>query len=207
MTYFAASVDSEGEILQSAFSMHESVQESVKRPDAAAVVTIPPEVEDSYWDFESSTWVARPEQPSRTHSWDRASKQWVDRRSLADRQDEAWARIKEARDETEFGSFVWDGSRFNANRVSVQRIQGAAQMALMSIGAGVARTFEWTLYDDTSRELTANEMVQVGLALGAHIDEAHRKARRLRRRIYAATTIAELDTITWNDPPTAVGQP
>jgi hypothetical protein len=151
--------------------------------------------------------VERPAAPSPAHVWNKVSKVWEDPRTLRELRAERWQEVKRQREADEFGSFVWDGSRFDADPVSIQRIQGAAQMALMSIGAGLARTFEWTLYDDSSRTLTAHEMVQVGLALGSHIDDQHRKARQLRRRIEAATTIGELDSITWNDPPETTGTP
>jgi len=50
-----------------------------------------------------------------------------------------------------------------------------------------------------TRSLSADDMIAVGMALGAHINEQHVRARQLREQIEAATTPEQVDAILWSD--------
>jgi len=133
------------------------------------------------------------ERPSPAHTFDYTTKQWVDPRTLSDLQAAKWAQIKRDRDEAEFGGFTWDGSPFDSDAISQSRIQGAVQLAAMAPGF----TIDWTLANNSVRNLSAADLANVGAALGMHVATQHAKARTLRSQIEAATTAAEVDAVTW----------
>lgn len=138
-----------------------------------------------------------PPQPSPAHVFDYATKTWIDPRTIADLRAEAWARIKSARDAAERGGMTFDGSTFDTDVLSQQRIAGAVQMAQLALAAGTPWSIEWTLLDNTVRSLDANQMIGVGVALATHINAQHVKARGLRALIDAATTLEQLEAIQW----------
>lgn len=138
--------------------------------------------------------IAIPPRPSINHSFDYALKEWVDLRTLDERKAEKWEEIKAAREAAEFGGFTWDGSTFDSDELSQQRIAGAVQFANLNPTGFV---IDWTLADNTVRTLNAQEMTAVGVAMGQHVNAQHAKARLLRQQIEAATTEAELDVIVW----------
>jgi hypothetical protein len=131
--------------------------------------------------------------PSEHHIFDYTTKQWIDPRTLADFKSAQWATIKQARELVEFGGFVWDGSEFDSDAISQQRIQGLVHIANLD----PAMSVQWTLADNTTRTLTSADAVQVGKELAAHVNEAHMKARVLREAIEAATTPEAVQAITW----------
>lgn len=108
-----------------------------------------------------------------------------------------WSTIKKFRSIHEFGQFIWDGLAFDSDLTSQSRIQGAAQLAQITLAAGQPFSIDWTLADNTVVTLDANQMISVGLALGNHINACHSKARLLRQQIESATTKEEIEAIVW----------
>ena len=148
---------------------------------------------DTHYLTEDGVCVQLPERPSPVHTFDYTTKQWVDPRTLSDLQAAKWEQIKRDRDEVEFGGFTWDGSPFDSDAISQSRIQGAVQLAAMAPGF----TIDWTLADNTARNLNGEDLANVAAALGMHVATQHAKARTLRSQIEAATTVAEVDAVTW----------
>ena len=70
----------------------------------------------------------------------------------------------------------------------------AAEAAQLTAAAPFS--VDWTLADNTVRALNAQNMLDVGRALGAHIITRHAKGRALRARIDAATTPAAVSMTT-----------
>lgn len=134
-----------------------------------------------------------PPRPSEGHTFDYANKQWVDPRTLSDLQAAKWAQIKRDRDEAEFGGFTWDGSPFDSDAISQSRIQGAVQLAAMAPGV----TIDWTLANNSVRNLSAADLANVGAALGMHVAAQHAKARTLRSQIEVAATKEEVEAVVW----------
>jgi len=122
-----------------------------------------------------------------------STRSWVDTRNLDDFKSAQWATIKQAREYAEFGGFVWDGSLFDSDAISQQRIQGLVHIANLDPDMSV----QWTLADNTVRTLTSADAIEVGKALAGHVNEAHMKARALREQIDAATTPEAVQAITW----------
>jgi predicted mannosyl-3-phosphoglycerate phosphatase (HAD superfamily) len=115
------------------------------------------------------------------------------------RKAEKWTGIKSERAARLFDVFDWDGSTFDADAESRSLIQGAVQMALLAKSAGQPFAVEWTLADNTVRVLSADDMIAVGLALGARVNDAHIKARALRTAIADAKSHEEVQAVKWPD--------
>lgn len=139
-------------------------------------------------------WVQRPQQPSREHAWNTQLKCWHDPRSIEALRADKWAQIKQARTAAETALINVAGRTYDADVESQRRISGAVQLAVL---APAGWTIDWTLADNTVATLTAAEVVAVGIALGAQVSAAHAAARLLREQIDAASSINDLQSITW----------
>ncbi len=106
------------------------------------------------------------------------------------------AEINRARDAAEQGGFEYLGKTFDSDQISAQRISMAAQaMALAPEGT----TITWTCQDNTTIDLTAQELVGLVVALAEWSNTCHQKATALKAQIDAAKTAEELEKITWSD--------
>ena len=68
-------------------------------------------------------------------------------------------------------------------------------MALAPEGA----TITWTCQDNSTIDLTAQELVGLVVALAQHSNTCQEKATALKAQIHAAKTAEELEKITWSD--------
>lgn len=133
--------------------------------------------------------------PSPYHIYDEQVGDWVDPRSLADLQRQAWEHVKLARDAAEYGGFEWEGHVFDSDQISQARITGAVQLAVMDAGFSI----DWTLADNTAVTLSAAQMCAVGVALGMHVNAQHEHARSLREAINTpGITLEQLAAITFS---------
>lgn len=135
--------------------------------------------------------VAMAEQPSSNHHFDYETKQWV--LDLDEAKRDKWSEIKGNREETEIGSFTKNDQTFQSDEKSQRRIQGAVQGSQADSGISI----EWTLADNTTQTFTGTEFIQIGKALHEHVSACHSKASTLRGQISSATTLEEIDAITW----------
>lgn len=163
-------------------------------PEGLSGVIFAPPSPTAWWDFTTHLWVERPVQPSAVHTWDPNQKAWVDARSLAQAQDQAWDRIKVDREEAAAAPFTSMGMVFD---YSPLQINGAFSAAKAAFDAGQPFEVTWTLADNSFVTLSAPQMIQVGLDLVAHVNAAHEHARTKRTAIYAATSIPEVEAIEW----------
>lgn len=104
------------------------------------------------------------------------------------------AEINQARDAAEQGGFEYMGKVFDSDQVSAQRISMAAQaMALAPDGT----TITWTCQDNSTIDLTAQELVGLVVALAQHSNTCHEKATALKAKIEEAKSEEELNKINW----------
>lgn len=108
-----------------------------------------------------------------------------------------WNNIKTYRDKQEYGGFIWNGSPFDSDPQSQSRIQGGVQLAILAQQANQPFSITWTLQDNTSRVLNGDDMIAVGQALAAHVQNIHTIGRVLREELNAATTVEEINSIVW----------
>lgn len=138
--------------------------------------------------FYENGWVAMPIQPSPYHVFDYTTKQWIDPRSLDEIKAQKWAEIKKQRNQLEFGGFEYKGNVYESDQVSQGRIMGAAI-------AGVDQV--WTLADNSTVELTAQQLKELYAALQAHIAGVHERGRIARQKIETALTYEEIEAVNF----------
>ena len=139
-----------------------------------------------YFDSATSTFVSIGESPSQHHTFDYTTKQWIDPRSLDEIKAQKWAEIKAERDQLEFGGFEFGGNIYDSDQVSQGRIMGAAV-------AGVDQT--WTLANNTTVELTAQQLKELYAALQSHIASVHERGRIARQLIFEAETKERVELV------------
>ena len=135
-----------------------------------------------------------PAKPGMYSEWDWGNNTWTDPRPLTAVKEAKWLQIKDARNSAEYGGFAWNGYVFDSDPVSQQRISGAVQLSQIVPDYSV----DWTLKNNTTVTLNAQDMLAVGVALGEHVNATHQTARILREQIEQATTNAQVDAITWS---------
>ena len=112
-----------------------------------------------------------------------------------------WAEIKAIRDQLECGGFELAGvGRFDSDAESRARIVGASMAAKIARDAGQTYGINWTLADNTTVELDADAVINVGFALLAHVDGIHQRSRALYAEIQAAEDAQAVAAISWAEP-------
>jgi hypothetical protein len=134
-----------------------------------------------------------PPSPTPHHVFKCTTKQWEDPRTLDDRKATQWNLIKQARSQAEYAGFTWDGSTFDSDTLSQNRITGAVTLAQLSPGF----TINWTLADNSTRTLNQADMIATGVALGVHVQTQFAKAQGLRLQIDAASTPGQVAAVVW----------
>ena len=160
--------------------------ESIKlnTPDDCIAVDDPPE-RDMY--RAGDVWIPIPPSPSPMRTFDYTSKTWIDTRTLAELKEQSWARLKQQRDAIEFGGFEYEGNIYDSDQVSQGRLMGAAI-------AGVDQV--WTLANNTTVNLTGDELKELYATLQRHIASLHERGRIARFNIDAATTPQDIEAVT-----------
>lgn len=195
--YHITSVDNTGKVIQKASSQFDSVLIGGKHPAGFSFIESEPPTANSYFDFTIDGWVEIPPQTSKNHVFNWETKQWEDPRTLADHKLAKWEEIKAARYQEEISGLLWEGSTFDSDTLSQQRIAGAVQLAMIAQMASQPYSITWTLSNGSFRTLTAQEMVNVGVALGVHVQTIFNKGQLLQQGIEVATTVSQVEAITW----------
>jgi len=156
-------------------------------------VRIYPGVNFSTGYFKNDVHHELPPQPTPNHIFNWQTKQWEDPRTLADFKEAQWSTIKQARSAAEYAGFTWDGSTFDSDAISQNRITGAVTLAQMS----PTFVINWILADNTTRTLNQADMIAVGVALGQHVQTQFTKAQALRLQIETASTPEQVAAVVW----------
>lgn len=154
---------------------------------------------DDKFYVEAGAPVVLPLKPSEHYTFDWATKQWTDPRTLHDLRDAKWAEVKRWRAaaviapllDTRFGTFDADAQGLE----NIQRTTAGLREAA-SIGMAPA-SIEWTMADNSCVDLTPADLSEVATLLLARGNAAHERARVLRAQINATATSADLDAIAW----------
>lgn len=141
-----------------------------------------------YFDNESNMFMSIGNPPTPNHTFDYAIKEWVDLRTLDEIKAQKWAEIKSERDRIEFGGFEFDGDIYDSDQVSQGRILGAVLAGLPQI---------WTLANNTTVSLSAEQLKSLYAALKMHVAIAHERGRIAREAIQAATTKEQIEAIVF----------
>ena len=101
--------------------------------------------------------------------------------------------INRERDKAELSGFLYLDKMFDSNEKSIRRINTSVQAAQ----ADNTLTLNWTLADNTTITLTAEQLIQMPLAMTSYGDTLHQKAKVLKNTIDLATTKDEVLAVTW----------
>lgn len=183
MISHATTVDEDGKILG---VFNNASLDVIEANNHGSIVFDTPQQKTDYWDFSLCLFVSIGIQPSPHHTFNYATKQWIDPRSLDDLKAHKWEEIKLERDALEFGGFEFEGGIYDSDQVSQGRITGAA-------GAGIDQT--WTLANNTTVELTARQLKELYAALQAHIASVHERGRIARQLVFEAETKEQVEEI------------
>jgi hypothetical protein len=149
----------------------------------------------SHWRVKSGILADVGPNPGPSYRWDVASESWIP--DLEKSKVYKLQELKTTRDQKEFGGFIWSNSIFDSDPISQVRIQGGVSLAQQAINLEQPFSIDWTLKDNTTRSISATEMIQVGLALANHVAAIHEIYKNLKNQINTATTIQNVDSITW----------
>lgn len=105
--------------------------------------------------------------------------------------------VNAGRDAAQDGGADTPSGRFDSTPRSREFLNGAITNALIAQAAGVPFTISWTLANNSVVTLTGAELITAGIAVAAHVDAMHQRARVLKERIEAAGTLAEIAAIGW----------
>lgn len=141
---------------------------------------------------------AKPVQPSAFHVWDPLAGQWViSNAGLQLAREAAKRQISLARNLQEQAGFDAFGKRFDSDDKSVQRISVVAQAAALAKQSGNSLNIEWTLADNTTIALDADQIMQLPIIMAMTADALHAKSRNLKAAIDAAESIEQIKAIVW----------
>lgn len=146
---------------------------------------------------ETDAVVDMPPQPSAEHVFDWATHAWIDPRTLAQHQAARWEAMKVAREVAISAPLSTPYGTFDATPAARTNITDAVLMAQTLAAAGSPVAIDFTLADNSVVTLSAAQMVEVGLCLGARTQAAYATARALRAAIAAATSIEDVLAIEW----------
>lgn len=135
--------------------------------------------------------------PSADHIFDYTTKQWVDPRTLDDHKSAKWKEIKRQRDVAEFTTFTYNNMEFDGDLDAQRRLAAYISVSKSSIAAGQPFEAEFTLANNTNVTLTAQDFVGIELAKVQAVAATFNHASALRAQIDAATTVQEVEDITW----------
>jgi hypothetical protein len=123
----------------------------------------------------------------------------VDTLSLEGQKYIKWEEFKSTRDTKTAAGFTSDGVVYDSDPISIGRIGSSVQIATICKAGGAPFIVEWTLKDNTTKTLDADEMIQVGLDCMAFAQVIFAQGVDYREQINAATTQAQLDAIVWTE--------
>lgn len=177
-------ISDEGKCIGSFSGSEEMLELNTQRKKYTEVKPASP---SDWWSFEEECWKTLGEKPSTIHQFDYTEKEWVDPRSLEEIKEEKWNQIKLQRNRLEFGGFEFEGNTFDSDIPSQSRIATAT-----SLGFEV----EWTTKDNSSVELSSDQLKSLQIALARHVNDLHEKARKVRAKIAEASTKEEVEAVT-----------
>lgn len=104
--------------------------------------------------------------------------------------------LKAVRDAKELEPVLYAEHKFDFDSKSYERITAAIYALDMQ---GATSTISWTLADNGSTPVTANDLRGVIAAAAVRSDALHIKYNELKQRVNAAQTVEEVEAITWDD--------
>lgn len=127
-----------------------------------------------------------------------------------------WVKFKNLRNSKEYAPVTTPKGMFDADPDSQRRIIGAGVLAIVERVQWLTASMqqiaeasnvtlsdipttgsEWTLYDNSAVELTPDDLLFLGQAMGLQIKQAHAEGRVVRSQIESADSISDLNAVQW----------
>jgi hypothetical protein len=141
----------------------------------------------------SDSWHTLGPEPAPGYVLNRSAHRWEIGLDLA--KDLKWAEIKAERARREVQTFSYAGNVYDSDQV---RISGVALSASIAVSSGnTSWSQNWVLTNNTIVTLTSTEMISVGEACRSYVSGLWNTSQTRRAAIYAATTVSEVEAITW----------
>ena len=106
--------------------------------------------------------------------------------------------INDARNAAEQGGFSYKGKIFDSDPISCIRISFAAQATQMAAMAEDVPVITWTCQDNSTIELTAQELMGLVVALAEWSNTCHQKATQIKTLLEECQTPEEIEKISWD---------
>lgn len=136
------------------------------------------------------------ERPTPNHVAQEDGTWGLDEQSIPKIANQKWAEVKTARDEAEQVGCPYMDKTLDSDTTSVQRIAIAVQAAQQAITAGaVDFTLDWTMQDNSTIKMTAEQVIGMSAALAAYSNNLHEQARQCREQIEQIAANYEAGTI------------
>lgn len=148
-----------------------------------------------YFDTVLQKIVNMPVRPSTWHKFNYVTKNWEDTRSLRDYKMAKWEEIKRARDIAIDSPLSTPNGIFDSDADSRSSIVSA--VLLMQTLNDPEQVINFTRADNTVATLNTKDMVEIGVLLGQKVQLAHTRGRLLRSQIDQATSIDDLNSLSW----------
>lgn len=145
-----------------------------------------------FWD---GIFVAFPAQPNINMTWSWATHHWIDGRSLDTAKYDKWQAIKAIRSTKAGGTFTEGGRVHNLDPVAITLAATNAMLAKAALEVTWIKA--WTLADNSTAMLTANQVLRMARACDDYIDGLWTTGRNLQTQITAAATLAAVDAVAW----------
>lgn len=111
-------------------------------------------------------------------------------------QDRTWDKVKVTRAHYEYGGFLCAPfGKFDSDEESMRRIAASTTSAMLAKTAGTDWSVEWTLSNNDIVNLTADDMIAVGVCAVKHVNAIHDFARQLRIKIDLAMNPVDLEAV------------
>lgn len=117
--------------------------------------------------------------------------------SIAEHREAKKAEITAWRNARDLGGAPTPLGIMDSDPTSILKITGAVQMAQIAMLAGEPFSILWTMMDNSSVPHDAEQMIAAGMAVGQFIAANHAVSVALKAQADAATSIGDLDLITW----------
>lgn len=152
-----------------------------------SVIAMLPATPTDYYDFSLDVFVGIGNQPSPDAVFDYDSKEWVSSIDLQKVKSDQWNKIKLERLLAETGGFEFLGKIFDSDEKSQSRIISMAALGV---------PLDWTLKDNSSIHLSAEDMQGLKSALANHLTTLHHKSQLARQLIENSQTKEEIEKIS-----------
>jgi hypothetical protein len=141
--------------------------------------------------------IAVPDKPGNGYVWKWFPDfMWV--KDVEEVRSEKLKSLKASRDAEEFSEFTYNGLVLDGGVDAQRRLTGLVSAAKAAIAAGTSFAKDFTLADDSVVSFTAEDFVGIEMAKIWQVDAAFTKYRDLKNQVMSATTVAEIEAVTWN---------